>query len=91
MARYRRVVDFDFSAGDNYWKLTGEYWRDVRDVWAGIIDANQSFTLKASVDGVPLFMPFFSRAESIFRGEGYDSEEGAKSIRQTLDDYLVFE
>ena len=28
--RYRRIADFDFSAGDEYWEKTGPFWAAVR-------------------------------------------------------------
>ena len=28
--RYQRIKNFDFSAGDSYWKNTKSFWSDVR-------------------------------------------------------------
>ncbi|MGQ9426799.1 DUF6607 family protein [Gilvimarinus sp. F26214L] len=86
--RYLRVKDFDFGPGDRYWERTQAFWDDVRDVWSEIIADNKDFMLKKTVDGVPLFSPFFSYAEDVYKSESYDAEEGRAFIESTLDNYV---
>lgn len=83
--RYQKIVDFDFSAGDEYWQKTGEFWRLVRGEWAAIIGRNASFKLRDKVDGTELFMPLFEYAESV---EGKSAQEIQAFVRQTLGQFL---
>lgn len=86
--RYRRVKDFDFSPGDRYWQLTAPFWEDVRQEWEDIIANNDSFVLKDTVDGVPLFSPLFSYAQEVYAQESYDSAAGRDFIAEVLDSYV---
>jgi hypothetical protein len=86
--RYRRIKNFDFSAGDRYWELTAPFWADVRAEWQRIIDNNKSFVLQPSVDGIPLFSPLFSYAQSVYQKENYNPAAGRKFIEETLDAYI---
>lgn len=85
--RYEKIVDFDFSAGDSYWKNTSEYWKDVRATWQDIIDKNKSFSTKNKVDGQALFMPMFEYAESL-KNSPYDKAKGLSYIRGTIEKYV---
>ena len=86
--RYERLKDFDFSAGDNYWVLTGAYWRDVREVWEEVKKQNSSFVLRESVAGMPLFMPFFQLAHEVYETGEYNSESGRTQVKEILEKYL---
>lgn len=86
--RYRRIKDFDFSDGDLYWKRTGPFWEDVRRAWDELIENNESFVANKSVDGVPLFSPFFSYAQQVFEAEEYDASAGRAFINETLNTYV---
>lgn len=87
VARYERLKDFDFSAGDDYWRNTSSYWKDVRDHWEDLIKSSTSITLKDSVNGQPLFMPFFMKAEEVNQKNDYDSEDTKVFIQQTLEKF----
>jgi hypothetical protein len=86
--RYERLKDFDFSAGDKYWELTGDYWRDVREVWEDIKSKHREFGMKESVDGLPLFMPFFSMAQEVYESGQYNSKDGKQKIEKMLTPYI---
>lgn len=88
VARYERLADFDFSPGDKYWQLTGDYWKDVRNAWDNVRKSNKSFTVHEVVNGVPLFMPFFNYAAQVYEQETYDDERGQQFIDATLKDYV---
>lgn len=83
--RYQRIKDFDFSAGDAYWKKTGEFWRIVREEWQAIIDKEKSFRLRDEVDDQALFMPFFAYAESV---DDKTPKEMREFVKMTLSAYL---
>lgn len=86
--RYERLKDFDFKPGDTYWNQTNNYWKDVRKAWVELVKERQSFVIKRSVDGMPLFMPFFQEAEEIMQAGNYDQAQGKAFIDETLSRYV---
>lgn len=87
VARYERLKDFDFSAGDTYWQNTSTYWRDVRNAWTQLIEDNKTIIQLDQVEGQPMFMPFFMKAEAINNGETYDTDAGKVFIQKTLEKF----
>ena len=59
---YRRIKDFDWTAGENYWTQTAPYWSDVRAVWNELL-TRPSIRLKNRVEGVSLYQVHFKLAE----------------------------
>jgi len=89
--RYRRIVDFDFSAGDEYWQRTSPYWEDVRAIWQQVLAAAQRIRISKSHEGTPLFVALFRQAEALTRGEAeYASREGSRVIRDIIEDYIEY-
>ena len=77
VARYQRIRDYDFSAGERYFQRTEPFWAEVRAAWQEL--SKKSFSLKARVDQAQLFLPFFEHAEKPF-----DREAARRFIRQTI-------
>jgi len=69
LSRYDRVLDYDFSAGDEYWQNTGAFWSRVRHYWDALYKAESAFSFVKSAEGVPMFMALFGMA-----GEDFESE-----------------
>jgi hypothetical protein len=69
LSRYDRVLDYDFSAGDEYWQNTGAFWSRVRHYWDALYQAESAFSFVKSAEGMPMFMALFGMA-----GEDYESE-----------------
>lgn len=90
VARYERVRDFDFSAGDQYWQQTFAFWQDVRAAWQQIIAQNRPFVLNENAGDVPLFMAMFMMADEAATGGAYDSEKTLPAIRSKLEEYVLF-
>jgi len=88
MARYERIVEHDFTSGDEYWKKSSAFWADVRLVWKDLIAKNDSLTVKRMVNKTPMFMPFFSKAQAIVDGEQYDSASGRERIKLMLKPFI---
>jgi hypothetical protein len=86
--RYERIVDFDFSAGDDYWQQTSRYWEDARAVWSELFSAADQHTIVESANGVPLFAVLFEQAETLSDDADYDSEEVRQKIRTALMPYF---
>ena len=69
LSRYDRVLDYDFSAGDEYWQNTGAFWSRERHYWDALYKAESAFSFVKSAEGMPMFMALFGMA-----GEDYESE-----------------
>lgn len=85
--RYERIVDFDFTAGDQYWQQTAPFWADVRAEWVDILGARPALTIVEEADGLPLFAALFEQAETQ-TASGYRSEAGRPLIRALLERYV---
>ena len=66
LSRYDRVLNYDFSAGDDYWQDTGVFWSRVRQYWNALYKAESEFSLVKSIEGMPMFMALFGMAEEKF-------------------------
>jgi hypothetical protein len=88
VARYERVVDFDFSAGDRYWERSGEFWRAVRNAWDAVFAERDTFEYLEEVDGQEMFAPLFEYAERLAAGEPYDAAAAARVIQDTFARHL---
>lgn len=63
--RYERIQGFDFSAGDAYWRKTGDFWRVVRNAWTETIRRNASLDIADVCNGRPAFEITFGYAERL--------------------------
>jgi hypothetical protein len=85
LSRYDRIVGYDFSAGDDYWRTTGPFWSRVRAYWTTLYRNESAFYFFKSVEGVPLFMALFDMAD-----ESFDTVEQADAaIQDTLSRYVT--
>ena len=85
LSRYDRVLDYDFSAGDDYWQDTGAFWSRVRRYWDAVYKAESEFRFVKSVEGMPMYMALFDMA-----GEEFESEADAdQAIASLLASYVI--
>jgi hypothetical protein len=90
VARYERIKDYDFAAGETYLERTEPFWAEVRAAWRDIEGRKPRFTLRAAVDQGRLFMPFFEYAQQLADGEAFDRPAARDFIERTLrETYLV--
>ena len=68
LARYQRIKNFDWSAGEIYWKKTEEFWREVREVWAREIENSKKIKVSQSTDDDILFIRLFELADEYKNG-----------------------
>ena len=87
IARYRTIVDFDFTPGDKYMASAGKFWADVRAAFSQIIDDNKGFTLKRPQDAPPLFVPLFEYAAKVAETGKYNGAEGKAFAQKTIKAY----
>ena len=89
IARYDRIRDYDFSAGEDYFKRTEAFWAEVRAAWRELEQARGRFTMRAQPDQGQLFIPFFEYAQKLADGAPFNREEARAFTRRTLaDSYL---
>ena len=83
-ARYQRIKDFDFSAGEEYFARTEPFWAEVRAAWRELAQRQPRFTLKAPVDQGRLFEAFFEYAQNLAEGKPFDRDDARAFIDHTL-------
>jgi hypothetical protein len=86
VARYERIKDYDFSAGEKYYARTEPFWAEVRAAWRELEHAAGRFTVRAPVDQSQLFVPFFEYAAKLVDGAAFDRDAARAFIRRTLQD-----
>ena len=69
IARYERIKDFDWQAGNEYWQDTQNFWRVVREAWSNKLDNSKFFKLQSEVGGELLFSKLFMMADQYAQGE----------------------
>ena len=84
VARYERIKDVDFSAGQEYFDRTEPFWSEVRSAWRDIGEREGHIEMQAAVDQGQLFMPFFQYAEKLAMGKTFDPPTARAFIERTL-------
>lgn len=84
VARYQRIRNYDFTAGDQYFERTRAFWADVRTAWDDRFAATERISLTAPVDQSQLFLPLFQQADAIAEEQALTPEDQAALIRKTL-------
>ena len=84
VARYERIKDYDFTAGDRYYTRTEPFWAEVRAAWRELEERRGRFTVRAPVDQAQLFLPFFRYADKLVEGAAFDREDARAFVRKTL-------
>ena len=89
VVRYDRIRDYDFSAGESYYRRTEPFWVEVRAAWRELAEARERFVMRAPVDQAQLFRPFFDYAQKLADGGAFDREDARAFVRRTLqENYL---
>ncbi len=65
IARYELIEGYDFTPGDEYVAKTKKFWEVVRSSWADIIQQNDKFEIKGSVEGKKLYETMFELANDV--------------------------
>lgn len=85
--RYERIINHDFSAGDEYWDQTKDFWADVRHAWRDIYARQKSFTIKGKVDDKRLFQVMFDYAGKL-DSASYNQTDSRAFVSATLTRFL---
>jgi hypothetical protein len=84
VARYERIRDYDFGAGEKYYSRTEPFWSEVRAAWRDLEQGTGRFSVRAPVDQAQLFVPFFDYAAKLAEGAAFNRDEARAYIRRTL-------
>lgn len=84
--RYERIMGYDFSLSDTYFKSTEPFWREVRKQWAQQSQLNKPIHLHATPG---LFLPLFNYADEINAGKKIQQRDIASYAKEAVNDYLV--
>jgi hypothetical protein len=84
VARYERIRDYDFGAGEQYYKRTEPFWAEVRAAWRELEEGRGRFNMRAPVDQAQLFLPFFEYADKLAAGASFDRDNARAFVRRTL-------
>ena len=84
VARYERIRDYDFSAGEKYYTRSEPFWAEVRAAWRELEQGRGRFTVRAPVDQAQLFVPFFEYADKLVEGAAFDRDAARAFVRRTL-------
>jgi hypothetical protein len=90
VARYERIRDYDFAAGEDYFAKTEPFWAEVRAAWRQLQDERGRLSLTAPVDKGQLFLPFSRYAQALAEGKPFERAEARAFVDKTLrQDYLL--
>ena len=81
--RYEHITDFDFSAGDDYWNSTSEFWSVVRDEIKNRVESQERIHVATSCEDQISFMMFFSYASAYSEGESI--EQSRYKVKNAID------
>lgn len=85
VARYERIRDQQFAAGDRYYGRTKVFWEQVRERWAKVFASQGVITLRGPVDKLGLFHPLFAHADELVSDE-FAGSRNASVIEKALTD-----
>jgi hypothetical protein len=88
LARFIRIVGFDFEPGREYWAGTSDYWEEVRTWWRERLTRAGGFRLHLETDGEPLFVPLFEGAARAAEDAGFGPDAQRDYVRTTLRRYV---
>ena len=84
ISRYKRIINFDFSAGDKYIDKTENYWKAVRNNWNQVIRDNQALKIKKDCNGQNAYEIFFQGAEVSGKGGYKTNAEQDSFIKEAI-------
>lgn len=68
LARYQRIIEFEWQAGDSFWENTEPFWQEVRNQWDHKLNKSQTFELIKTVNNQNLFMRLFALSNAYEEG-----------------------
>ncbi|MEE2628130.1 MAG: DUF6607 family protein [Candidatus Latescibacterota bacterium] len=81
--RYETITDFDFSAGDDYWNKTSDFWSMVREQIENQVESKKRINVATSCGEQISFMMFFEYASAYSEGESI--EQSRDKVKTAID------
>ena len=88
LARYERIDNYDWQAGDEYWNRTAPFWAEVRDYWNDLFGESKRVKVSKTADGEPMFMALFTLADSTTEAD-FDRSAARKRLEATMARYAT--
>lgn len=88
LARYERILDWDWSEGRRYWSETESFWREVRRHWRARLVPNEILQISKEVDGVPLYGAMFRLAQET---KASNEDTMSEKIEDVIERYIIRE
>ena len=86
--RYERIQNFDFTAGDQYWRNTHAFWSDVRATWQQLFESHDRIHVATRIDDEVMMMSLFGMANE-FSGNNYRQDAAVEAIDQLIDRFVT--
>ncbi len=88
--RYERIDEPRVQEpADAYWAKTGDYWKEVRNVWDKVFRSHDRFELKKQADGKKLYEEHLGYAAEIEETGDYNIQNGRTHAQETIKSFLV--
>ena len=90
LARYEKIIEHDWTPGNDYWEKTGPFWKSVRTTWSELLQNQQTLQLDSvKLKNSPMFMTLFGLADQF--SEAKSREEMQAKVKQAISSYLSLE
>ena len=90
LARYEKILDHDWTPGDDYWHKTGVFWQSVRKIWSGLIQDQPNLMLdQEKLKSKPMFMTVFNLANKF--SDSKINAQAESEIKSAILDYVKIE
>ena len=76
-------IDFDFSAGDDYWNTTSDFWSMVREQIENQVESKERINVATSCGDQVSFMMFLEYASAYSEGESI--EQSRDKVKTAID------
>jgi hypothetical protein len=86
--RYEKTADWDFAAGEAYWRATAPFWKDVRRRWDDALARPAVVVDDKDADGKPRYERLFALAAEIQKAGTYDARAYAPRIADALASFV---
>ena len=87
LARYERIIEHDWSPGNDYWTKTGPFWKNVRATWSELMQNQQTLQLDSQkLKNSPMFIKLFGLADQFSNAQS--TEDMQAKIKQAISSYL---
>ncbi|MCZ4225289.1 DUF6607 family protein [Pedobacter rhodius] len=77
-----------FTYAQKWWTIQNTYWADVRDVWAEVMNAGDTFKIKTTAKGKLLYETLFALGDQSIK-EKWSASENKEKVKAAIQPYLI--